>query len=153
MKIEIKKRFTGSIILSGDYGNIKDCLEKNRYANLRYADLKYANLRGADLGGANLRGANLRGADLRGADLRGADLRGARNYRDSHDVFQEVVRRQKVEVFGEAEWNAIAQITIHRLCWDSIKKRFSDVMPHIFEVLAQAGFTEWLEYWKEMGAL
>jgi len=90
---------------------------------------------------------------LRGANLVGANLRGARNYRDSHDVFQEVVRRQKVEVFSNDEWSAIAQITIHRLCWDSIKKRFGDVMPHIFEVLAQAGFTEWLEYWKETETL
>jgi len=81
--------------------------------------------------------------------LRGADLRGANNYRDSHDIFQEVVRRQEVSVFGEAEWSAIAQITIHRLCWGSIEKRFSDVMLHIFKVLANDGFGEWLEYWNK----
>ena len=140
MKIEIENRFTGSIVVSGEYESVKDCLEKNRGANLR----------GANLEGAYLEGAYLEGAYLGGADLRGAYLRGAENYSESHDIFQEVVSRQTVSVFVEAEWSAIAQIIIHRLCWDSIKKRFSDVMPHIFEVLAQAGFKEWLEHWSNM---
>ncbi len=134
MKVEIKSRFTGKIIVSGDYLSIKDCLEKNRGAYLR----------GADLGGADLRGA-----DLRGADLRGAYLGGIKNYVNSHDIFVEVVKRQKVEIFLDAEWVAIAQITIHSLCWDSIRKRFSDVMPGIFKKLADAGFDEWLEYWNK----
>jgi len=69
MKIEIKNRFTGEIIISGEAKNIKEFLEKNKKANLRGA-----NLQGADLREANLRGADLWGADLRGADLRGADL-------------------------------------------------------------------------------
>ena len=199
MKIEIKNRFTNSIIISGDYINIKDCLEKNRSsylrganleganlegsdlegsdlgganlkgsdlgganledanlegAYLRDANLEGANLRGSDLGGAYLRGANLKGsnledANLRGANLEDANLRGIKNYADSHDIFQEATRRQPVSVFVEAEWSAIAQIIIHRLCWDSIKKRFSDVMPHIFETLSQAGFTEWQEGWNK----
>ncbi len=174
MKVEIKSRFTGKIIVSGDYLSIKDCLEKNRGAYLRGADLGGADLGGADLGGAYLRGAYLRGADLRGADLRDADLRGAdlgdadlrgadlrgadlrgaylggiKNYVNSHDIFVEVVKRQKVEIFLDAEWVAIAQITIHSLCWDSIRKRFSDVMPGIFKKLADAGFDEWLEYWNK----
>jgi len=120
MKIEIRRRFTNTFVILGDYESLKECLAKNR------------------------------GADLRGADLEGADLEGARNYVNSHDIFQEVVRHQKVEVFVEAEWSAIAQIVIHRLCWDTIKKRFSDVMPHIFEVLANNGFAEWLEYWDSL---
>jgi len=119
-------------------------------ADLRGANLGGADLRGANLGGADLRGADLGGAYLGGADLGGADLRDAKNYQDSHDVFIEAVRRQPVSVFVEAEWSAIAQITIHRLCWVSIKKRFPDVMPHIFEVLAKAGFTEWQEYWNTL---
>lgn len=41
MKIEIKHRHTGNIILCGEYESIKSCLEKNR---------------DADLGGAYLRG-------------------------------------------------------------------------------------------------
>ena len=49
MEIEIKNRFTGSIILCGEYESIKECLEKNR---------------GADLRGANLRGANYNGEKL-----------------------------------------------------------------------------------------
>jgi len=91
----------------------------------------------------------LRGADLGGAYLRGAHFEDAKNYKDSHDIFQEAVRREPVSVFVDTEWSAIAQIIVHRLCWNSIKKRFSDVMPHIFEVLANDGFSEWLEYWRQ----
>jgi uncharacterized protein YjbI with pentapeptide repeats len=97
MKIEIKNRFTDEIILCGEYESIKDCLQRNKGADLsganlsgadlrgadlsdadlRDADLYCADLSGADLSGANLSGADLRSADLRGADLSGADLRGA----------------------------------------------------------------------------
>jgi len=77
MKIEIKHRYEGNIILCGEYESVKDCLAKNRGANLRGANLWGANLRGANLWGANLEGANLRGANLRGANLWGANLRGA----------------------------------------------------------------------------
>ncbi len=69
--IEIRNRFTGNIIISGEYESIKHCLERNR------ANLQEANLRGADLQEADLRGADLQEADLWGADLRGADLRRA----------------------------------------------------------------------------
>ena len=90
--IEIKNRFTGEVIHSGDFELIKDCVEdaiKNeislrradlREANLLDANLRKADLRGADLYKANLRAADLRGADLREADLRGADLYGAELY-------------------------------------------------------------------------
>jgi len=175
MKIEIRNRYTGSIIISGDYESVRECLKKNtgaylRGANLRGADLTDADLRGAyltdaDLRGADLRGADLRGADLGGADLRGADLRGAyltgaylrgadldkiTGYSQSHQVFMEAVRRQKPSVFTDTEWAAIGEISIHLPCWATIKKRFSEVMPHIFEILAAAGFPEWLDYWKEI---
>jgi hypothetical protein len=45
MKIEIKNRFNRSIILCGEYESIKDCLEKNRTADLSGADLSGANLK------------------------------------------------------------------------------------------------------------
>jgi len=60
VSIEIKNRFTGTVIRTVDA------------ADLRGADLRDANLRGADLRDANLCGANLRGADLR--DAKNADL-------------------------------------------------------------------------------
>jgi hypothetical protein len=83
MKIEIKSRYDNSIILCGEYESVKDCLEKNRGANLEGANLMDANLlganlRGANLGGANLEGAYLDGANLEGANLEGANLEGAR---------------------------------------------------------------------------
>jgi|SRR3990167_3485292 len=203
MKIEILHRVNNSIVVSGDYESIRDCLEKSRDADLRGANLRSANLEGANLRGANLRdadlrganleganlrsanleganlrsanlegaylegadlegaylrganlrdadleGAYLRGANLEGANLRGAYLEGAKNYSQSHDIFQEAVRRQAVAVFDDAEWTAIAQVIIHRLCWDAIKKRFGGVMPSIFLKLADAGCDEWLKHWE-----
>jgi hypothetical protein len=63
MKVEIKNRWDGNIILCGEYESIKDCLEKNKEkdlssANLRSADLSSADLSFADLSSANLSSAN-----------------------------------------------------------------------------------------------
>jgi hypothetical protein len=77
MYIEIKNRFTGEIILCGEYESIKDCLEKNRTASLDGASLNRASLDGASLDGASLDGASLDGASLNGASLDGASLDGA----------------------------------------------------------------------------
>jgi len=86
INIQIKNRFTGSIILESEKTTWKEAVEEAkanlrganlREANLREADLCEANLRGADLHGADLYGANLHGADLRSANLREANLRGA----------------------------------------------------------------------------
>ena len=60
MNIEIKSRFTGKVIFSGDFASIKLCL---RAAVKAKADLRDADLRGADLRDADLRGAYLRDAD------------------------------------------------------------------------------------------
>jgi len=51
MKIEIKNRWDNKILLCGEYESIKDCLEKNRDANLMGADLWSADLEGADVTG------------------------------------------------------------------------------------------------------
>jgi hypothetical protein len=81
IKLQIKSRFTGSILFEYESENntIKETVVNavKSGADLRGAYLSGADLRGADLGGADLRGADLGGADLRGADLGGADLRGA----------------------------------------------------------------------------
>ena len=101
IKLQIKNRFTGSIIFEYEKENntiketvnqfIKEELGKGkssadlssadlrsanlRSADLRYADLSSANLRSANLSYANLRSANLSSANLRSANLRSADLR------------------------------------------------------------------------------
>jgi len=189
VKIEIKSRFTDKRIISGKYTSIKDCLEKNKGANLRGANLRGANLQGADLWGAylqdanlrgaylqdaNLQGAYLQGADLRGAylqdanfrgaylqgadlwgaglcgsDLRGSNLRGIKNYSEHHTIFQEVVRQQKIDTFTQKEWSIIGQIIVHRLCWDSIRKRFNKSAMGIFKKLSKVGFEEWERRYKE----
>ena len=84
--IEIKNRFTGNVLWSGEAESLRDAVEKAvaARADLAGANLAGANLAGADLAGAyldfanlarvNLYGANLDGADLAGANLAGADL-------------------------------------------------------------------------------
>ena len=74
MKIEIKNRWSGDVIVSGDYESIKIACIENK------ADLSRADLRGADLEGANLVGAN---------------LVGAKNYAQSHDIFTEICKREQ----------------------------------------------------------
>ena len=170
MKVEIKNRFNDKIILSGKYESIKDCLEKNRDADLSDSDLRGSDLRGSDLRGSNLRGSNLSGSDLRGSDLscsdlrgsdlsysnlrgsdlRGSDLRGSKNYSESHDFFEEIVRRQKVDTFTQKEWSIIGQIVIHKLCWESIRKRFNKSAMGIFKKLKKVGFGEWSGKYSEI---
>ena len=83
--IEIKSRWTGAVLYSGEHADVKEAVEAAvkaganlRDAYLADANLAGANLRDADLAGANLRGANLRGAYLAGANLAGANLAGAK---------------------------------------------------------------------------
>jgi Pentapeptide repeats (8 copies) len=82
VKIEIKNRFTGEVIVSGDYGSLAEAVVKSganlSRANLSRADLFGANLFGANLSGADLSGANLSGANLSEADLSRAKLFGAK---------------------------------------------------------------------------
>ena len=81
IKIEIKNRFTGSILFEWESENntIKETIERANLegANLGGAYLEGAYLMGANLGGANLGCAYLEGAYLKGAYLKGAYLKGA----------------------------------------------------------------------------
>jgi len=122
-----------------------------RGADLYGADLRWADLYGANLTGANLTGADLRGANLRGANLRGANLYGAENYSEIHQIFLELIRREKIETFKKSEWEIIGQISIHLPCWGTIVKRFAKTpMTHIFKILSSKGFGEYLKKYKEV---
>jgi len=78
MKIEIKCRFSGSILFTYEVedNTIRLTLEAavSAHANLAHANLARANLDGANLDGANLAHANLDGANLDGAYLDGEIL-------------------------------------------------------------------------------
>jgi len=74
MKYEIKNRWDGCVLHSGEYDSMKLCVMD---AVKSGANLSRANLYGANLSRANLSGADLSGADLSGANLSGADLYGA----------------------------------------------------------------------------
>ena len=135
-EIKIVSRYDSSkVLLCGKYESIKDCLEKNRDANLS---------------DANLLGTNLSGANLLGTYLSRTDLSGAENYLDSHDFFIEIVRRQQIKTFTNNEWLMIGQITIHRLCWDSIKKRYDKKIMPVFKKLSKVKFDEWEKHYKEL---
>ncbi len=68
MKIEIKNRFTGSVLF------VHDAEENSLAITLQMATKARADLSGADLSGADLFRANLYGANLSGANLSGANL-------------------------------------------------------------------------------
>ncbi len=166
-EIKIVSRWdSDKVIISGKYESVKECLEKNRGADLRGADLRGAYLRdaylrdadlgGADLGGADLRDAYLGGADLGGADLRGAYLGGAdlggadlsaKNYSMSHDFTQELIRRHAK--FTQKEWSAIGQIFIPKICWGTILKKFPREAISIANKLKKDGFDEYVKLIKE----
>ena len=79
MKTEIKHRWTGAVLYSGEHATVKDALLAAIAvkADLRRADLSEAYLSEADLSGADLSEAMLSEAYLSEADLRRADLSGA----------------------------------------------------------------------------
>ncbi|MGI0058855.1 MAG: pentapeptide repeat-containing protein [Nitrosotalea sp.] len=76
MRIEIKSRLNGSVIVSGNYDSLREMVvdQVAKKANLYWANLSWANFSGANLAGAQLSGADLSGANLSGANLSGADL-------------------------------------------------------------------------------
>lgn len=91
MKIEIKNRRTGEIIIAGEYDSLRAAVTVPN-TNLSNADLSKADLSRVDLSSENLSGvnlyktnltysnlshANLRNADLQWVDLRFSDLRNA----------------------------------------------------------------------------
>jgi hypothetical protein len=87
IKVEIKNRFTGSVLYTADIDaatpsglHMRAALEQATAADANLADayLAGAYLAGANLAGANLAGANLADAYLAGANLAGANLAGAK---------------------------------------------------------------------------
>ena len=92
MKIEIKSRFSGSVLFSHDReeNTIKITLEAAvvARANLVGANLVGANLDGAYLDGAYLDGAYLGGANLVGAYLGGANLVGGEILKGERPILQ-----------------------------------------------------------------
>jgi hypothetical protein len=174
-------RCDGAVLYHSDTWNTRaEAAEEavQRGVSLAGADLRGANLLGVDLYRANLRGADLRGADCRDAelaevsfryaDLRGAnveaanldnaclidaDLTGITGYVRSYEIFAEVVSRQPIATFNAAERVAIGDVLLNRPCWRTIRWRYHDVAPRILDVLAEAGFTEWRDYWRASSVL
>ena len=148
MNIEIKNRFTGDIIVAGEYDSVRRAVTKHkadlcganlcgadlsdanlydanlRGANLYDADLSGADLCGADLCGANLCGANLYDADLSGADLSGANLRGA-NLRGANIDFS-VLSFSCYSLKCKTDEKQRIQIMFHALSWMAHAESITD---------------------------
>ena len=78
--IEIKSRWSGEVLYSGEHASLKEAVEAavKAHAYLAGANLVQANLAGASLAGANLARAYLAGANLTDANLTDANLTGAK---------------------------------------------------------------------------
>lgn len=79
MQIEIKNRWTGDIIFSGEFPSLKLAVEHCAVAkiSLSSSDLSNANLRNASLRGSSLNCSNLSGSNLSNANLSYTDLYGS----------------------------------------------------------------------------
>ena len=77
VKIEIKNRWTGSVIYSSKKETLKEAVIEavEKKISFKYADLEYVNLKHTNLKHTNLRFANLKYADLEYANLKNADLK------------------------------------------------------------------------------
>jgi len=125
--IEIKHKIDGSVLFKADVGSLKLALEA-----------------------AVRSGSDLRGSDLRYSNLSGSDLRCIKNYVNSHDIFFEAVRRQNKKALTDKQWTIIGKISIHRWCWDTLKKEFGNELTPVFQILANSGFNEYLNHYKSI---
>jgi len=114
--------------------------------NLSNSDLSYSNLIGANLFGADLTGVNLLGATLYFTNLDDTKLTGIKGYSEIYEIFLELCRRQPTKTFTSKEWMIIGQLSLHRPCWDQIKRRYGKTALSIARKLAKAG---WDEYYKK----
>ena len=112
--IEIKNRFTGEVIICGNYESLKDCLEKNKMADLSGANLSGANLSGANLSWTNLSGANLSSANLYGANLYGANL--SWTNLSGADLYGEKINKNPLQILGLKYWVIILEKQIRIGC-------------------------------------
>ncbi len=118
MKIEIKNRWTGSVLFEIDIGSSKLAVEA------------------AVKGGANLREADLHGANLREADLHEADLEKGKtkiNW-ESHDLVAEILRRAAGD---DIEKLKIAGLVLlcRDWCWNQFSKIDDPLKQWAFDVL------------------
>ena len=72
--IQIKNRFTGLVILEGDFKTVAELISANSGSNLSYTDLSGSNLSGSNLSGSNLSYTDLSGSNLSGSNLKGSNF-------------------------------------------------------------------------------
>ena len=75
--IQIKNRFTGTVILEGAFGTVAELISANSGSNLSYTDLSGSNLSYTDFSGSNLSGSDLSGSNFIGSNLSGSNLSGS----------------------------------------------------------------------------
>jgi hypothetical protein len=105
MTWEIKHRFTGAVLRSGE-------------GDLRDANLQDANLQGANLRDANLRDANLQGAHLEGAYLEGAYLIDLGQRSDGYQFHMQLRDGQEPMVIAGCRYFPLSEAREH---WDKTR--------------------------------
>ena len=123
MKIEIKHRFSGSVLFSCEADSMKSAVKLaiEAKADLSWANLSRANLSWADLSGANLSWANLSRANLSRANLSGADLSGANLDYTNIPMWCGTLKGVKVD------FRLVCQMLLHVFALECEDKRFLTV--------------------------
>ena len=60
-----------------------------------------------------------------------------------------MIRLEPLETFTDKEWVMVGQILVYRMCWNTIKERFGKKILRIGKILAEKGFDEYLNHYKE----
>jgi len=89
-------------------------------------------------------------ANLSCANLSGVDLRSAKGYLNSHDFFQELIRRIPITDVKKEWWEIIGKIMTYRWCWPKLTQEIGSSALPLLEKYAEMGFDEYLIKAKEI---
>jgi len=137
------------------YSNLSSCNLSE--SNLSKADLYFCNLSACDLSESDLSYSNLSYSNLSACDLSdtqftscnlsSCNLSEIKYYSESHDIFNELCRRN-YKKFNNEKLGIIYKISQLRLCWQTIMMKFKwDDITNIFEILSDNGYDEYLIKW------
>lgn len=101
-----------------------------------------------DLNGGVFVGDDLSGIDFKNQPIlfgifRDTNLNNIKGYTNSHSIFAELIRRQPIDLFTQAEWAAIGKVLYKELCWESIRNHTPE-MRGVFKKLFDLGWDEYL---------
>ena len=156
--MQIKHRYTSTVLLEGECDNLRDELiaAVKAYADLADADLAGADLVGADLAYADLAGANLADANLADANLARANLARANLARanspalNSHDFWAELLFRT---AGNDLHRRMVAGLVLvsRDWCWPRMIALMTGELSEDWNEWVGAIFWRWPERCRELG--